>query len=133
MYGITILYLMLMCHILDDFVLQGTCLVNLKQKSWWEKNVLSVSNSYRSLYNNDYKMGLFMHCLSWSIMIHLPLIFSGIDYSDIGLTISIILNLIIHYIVDDLKANKYKINLIIDQSIHISQIIITYFLFINLF
>ena len=35
-------------------------------------------------------------------------------------------NTIIHAVVDNLKANKLKINLVVDQSIHILQIIITY-------
>lgn len=36
-----------------------------------------------------------------------------------------IINTIVHMVTDDLKANRYKINLIQDQSIHMLQIIIT--------
>jgi len=43
--------------------------------------------------------------------------------------IAFVINLTIHAFVDDLKANKKKINLIVDQSIHISQIIVTCLLF----
>jgi len=120
---ISILFLMILCHIIDDFVLQGTCLVNLKQKKWWEKN------APRDLYKNDYLMGLTMHCLSWSIMIHLPLMLLY-AHNDWIIAISILINATIHFIVDDLKANKFKINLITDQTIHLVQIILTYLILV---
>ena len=40
------------------------------------------------------------------------------------------LNVIIHGVIDDTKANKFKINLITDQMIHLVQIIVTWILFI---
>ena len=46
-----------------------------------------------------------------------------------GVTI-FILNIGVHMIVDDLKANKKKINLIADQSIHLMQIIATWFIYL---
>lgn len=118
----SVFFLMLLCHIIDDFVLQGTCLVNLKQKKWWEQN------APQELYKYDYLMGLLIHCLSWSIMIHLPIILMFATNSWI-LTLSILINAVIHFIVDDLKANKFKINLITDQTIHIIQVILTFLLF----
>ena len=120
---IAIFFLMILCHILDDFVLQSVCLSNLKQKHWWDEHC------YGKQYKNDYKMALFIHSLSWSIMIHLPIIFLLFLYGWL-LTLSILINMTIHYIVDDLKANKYKINLITDQSIHFIQIIVTFIIFI---
>ena len=120
---IVIFFLMILCHILDDFVLQPVCLSNLKEKRWWDEHC------YGKQYNNDYKMALFIHSLSWSIMIHLPIIFLLFPYG-LLLTLSILINMTIHYIVDDLKANKYKINLITDQSIHFIQIIVTFIIFI---
>lgn len=39
-----------------------------------------------------------------------------------------ILNVIIHGLIDDIKANKGKINLVQDQTIHLIQIFITYLL-----
>ena len=120
---IVIFFLMILCHILDDFVLQPVCLSNLKQKRWWDEHC------YGKQYNNDYQMALLIHSLSWSIMIHLPIIFLLFPYG-LLLTLSILINMTIHYIVDDLKANKYKINLITDQSIHFIQIIVTFIIFI---
>ena len=115
---------MLLCHIIDDFVLQGTCLVNLKQKEWWEKNCFKWEWQ-KELYKNDYLAGLAMHSLEWSIMIHLPIIF-GFVVNDWVLAISILLNAGIHFVIDDLKANRFKINLITDQLIHIAQVILTF-------
>lgn len=119
-----IFILMLLCHIIDDFVLQPICLSNLKQKNWWGENCNGKQ------YRNDYKMALFIHSLSWSIMIHLPLMYNMFYmFPEIFILLSIIINTVIHYIVDDLKANKYKINLVIDQSIHFIQIILTFIIF----
>ena len=39
-----------------------------------------------------------------------------------------IVNIMIHSVVDDLKANRKKINLIEDQFIHLVQITVTWFL-----
>lgn len=45
-------------------------------------------------------------------------------------SISIVVNMVIHAIVDNLKANVKIINLIQDQSIHLIQIAITFLIFI---
>ena len=80
-------------------------------------------------------MALFCHALSWSIMIFLPiLIYSLINNIDLQLFyLAIPINLIIHAFVDDLKANKLKINLIVDQSIHFIQILTTWLAFVLIF
>lgn len=119
---IKVLLLMLLLHVIDDFGLQGVCLSNLKQKEYW-KNILG--EKYNNKYDNDYKMALLMHSLSWSIMTSLPIIFMT-NVSDIALLLIVIINAIIHYIVDDAKANKFKINLVQDQSIHLTQILIVW-------
>jgi hypothetical protein len=58
-------------------------------------------------------------------MISLPLI----CWNDFKLSwvilISFIINAIIHAFIDDLKANKLKINLIEDQTLHLAQIVST--------
>ena len=43
-----------------------------------------------------------------------------------------IVNMIIHAMVDNLKANALKINLIVDQMIHVGQILVTYFVLTSL-
>ena len=115
---------MIFCHIIDDFVLQAPCLSNLKQKSWWKKNVPD------DMYKNDYKVALVVHSLSWSFMIMLPI---AIYYKfDIGMDflIHMIGNAIIHGFVDDIKANKYKITLYTDQMVHMIKIILTFIRFL---
>ena len=116
-----ILFTMIFAHIVDDYYLQGI-LASLKQKSWWENQ-----KSYKPMYKYDYIVALIMHAFSWSFMVSLPILYLGFTE---WISIAIILNTIIHGIVDDLKANKRKINLIVDQSIHIVQIIITWILFV---
>lgn len=117
---------MLFLHIVDDYYLQGI-LAQMKQKIWWEKNAPDA------LYKNDYIIALIEHAFSWSFMIMLPIMISMIinnDYSKIvRYIILLVINWLIHTIVDDLKANKFKINLIQDQLTHILQIIITFILF----
>ena len=122
---IALLIFMLLAHIIDDYYLQGW-LASAKTKKWWEKNAPD------KLYSKDYIMALFCHSLSWSIMIFLPILIYSL-YNQIDLNwfyLAIPINLIIHAIIDDLKANKFKINLIIDQNIHFTQIFITYTIFV---
>ena len=125
---IAILILMFFAHIVDDYYLQGW-LASAKQKKWWEKSAPD------KLYKFDYIMALFCHSLSWSIMIFLPiLIYSLINNVNLNwFYLAIPINLVIHAIVDDLKANKFKINLIVDQSIHFIQIIITWITFLFIY
>ena len=80
-------------------------------------------------------MALFCHTLSWSIMIFLPiLIYSLINNINLNWFYLVIpINLTIHAIVDDLKANKFKINLIVDQSVHFIQIIVTWIIFLFIY
>ena len=116
-----ILFVMFFAHIVDDYYLQGI-LASLKQKTWWENQ-----KSYKPMYKYDYIVALIMHAFSWSFMISLPILYLGFTK---WIVVAIILNTIIHGIVDDLKANKGKINLIVDQSIHIIQIVITWVLLV---
>ena len=125
---IALLVFMIFAHIVDDYYLQGW-LASAKQKKWWEKNASD------NLYKFDYIMALFCHALSWSIMTFLPiLIYSLCNSMTLNwFYLAIPINLTIHAIVDDLKANKLKINLIADQSIHFIQIIITWITFILIY
>lgn len=122
---IALLIFMIFAHIIDDYYLQGW-LASAKTKNWWEKNAPD------KLYSKDYIMALFCHSLSWSIMIFLPiLIYSLCNQIDLNwFYLAIPINLIIHAVIDDLKANKFKINLIIDQNIHFIQIFITWIIFV---
>lgn len=121
--NIFILLSMIFLHIVDDYKLQGI-LANMKQKKWWREQ-----KEYNSLYKNDYIIALVEHSFSWSFMIMLPI--AVILHFNVGWwLIAYIVNMVIHAFVDNLKANKLKINLVIDQLVHIVQIIITWMIFI---
>ena len=117
---IKILLFMILLHIIDDFVLQPISLSNLKQKKWWKKQ-----EGYSDKYKDDYKVALAIHSISWSIMIHIPLVIMFPSLGQLALLISFIVNTVIHYYIDDLKANKLKINLFEDQMVHFWQICTT--------
>ena len=122
---IIILMSMIFLHIVDDFYLQGI-LAKMKQKSWWEEN---TSNE---LYKNDYIIALTEHAFSWTFMMMLPItavMIFGNGMLSIHWAIwlyAFICNVIIHAIIDNLKANIQCINLITDQMIHLAQIISTW-------
>jgi hypothetical protein len=118
---------MLFCHILDDYYLQGI-LASLKQRKWWEENYPEER------YKNDYKIVLIEHGFSWSFVTSIPILINGVVDMKKGtiilMVILIIINTTIHSIVDDLKCNKLKINLITDQMVHIIQLISTMLIYI---
>ena len=110
-----VVIMMIFCHIVDDYYLQGW-LASAKQKKYWEEN------APQNLYKYDYIWALIMHSFSWSFMIMLPIaIFRNFN---VGLSFIywLVFNTIIHAVVDDLKANKLKINLWQDQLSHMVQI-----------
>lgn len=92
----------------------------MKQKGWWKENAPD------KLYKHDYIIALIIHALSWAVMITLPILFASAWNPHWAVCLLLGVNLAIHAIVDDLKANKHKINLIADQSIHFVQIIVTW-------
>lgn len=119
--------LMYLFHIIDDFVLQPVCLSKLKQKQYWEKEC-SKQNLDISHYKYDYIPALILHALSWSIMITLPFLILGYHVIPCMLLTLVILNTIIHALVDHFKANILCVNLCFDQWIHVIQINMTFIL-----
>jgi hypothetical protein len=114
--------LMIFLHIVDDYYLQGW-LASAKQKKWWKEN------APQELYKNDYIVALLMHSFSWAFMIMLPIAYvSGFNVNSAFITV-FILNILIHAVTDNAKANLLKINLISDQTIHILQIVSTFILY----
>ena len=118
-----ILVLMVFMHIVDDYYLQGW-LASAKQKKYWQEN------APQKLYRHDYIMALIMHSLSWAFMIMLPIAIDRQFAVTWIYAVALIVNATVHGIVDNLKANKLKINLIQDQSIHIMQIVITFTIYL---
>ena len=117
-----ILLCMIFCHIVDDYYSQGI-LASMKQKTWWKNNYPD------KLYKYDYLMALFMHSFSWAFMIMLPPTVYTMIVGATWYPILYVLNLCVHFYVDNLKANKMKINLIQDQYIHLAQIVVTWVLY----
>lgn len=117
---IHILLIMIFLHIIDDYRLQGI-LASMKQKEWWMKQ-----EGYKDMYKHDYVIALLCHSFSWAFMIMLP-IFVSISFKLTPAVISIFIsNLLAHALIDDMKANKHQINLIVDQLVHLLQIVITW-------
>ena len=117
-------------HIVDDYYLQGF-LASAKQKSWWEKN------SPNPLYKNDYIIALAEHAFSWTVMINIPIVvytyIFGAQINQITFVVLFFINWLVHIVTDNAKANLLKINLIHDQLIHITQIILTWLIYIFVF
>ena len=116
-----LLLTMIWFHIVDDYYLQGI-LVKLKSKIHWQ----DMPNKFK----NDYKMALFEHAFSNVFMFHIPIFYCYMKayvYLDIySLLFTFIISLIIHYNVDDIKMNHGSINLMIDQIIHIINIVVVW-------
>lgn len=109
-------------HIMDDYYLQG-CLAKFKQKSFWKENAPD------DMYKYDYIIALLMHGFSWAFMVHLPVLFYNyfVVHNNIMFNIAfitIIIHSLCHSVIDDLKANCKTINLVIDQILHMLQIIL---------
>jgi hypothetical protein len=119
-----VILLMIFCHIVDDYYLQGI-LASMKQKKWWKEN--APDRQYRY----DYIWALIMHSFSWAFMIMLPI--AVVMNFQIDLLFGVIfgMNVIIHAIVDNEKANKFRINLWVDQILHIAQIAGTAFILLG--
>lgn len=115
-----ILAWMFFMHIVDDFYLQGI-LAKLKQKEWWKENYPD------NMCKDDYKMALETHALSWSFMIMLPLAFY--NYTSYWGSF-LVVNWVIHYVIDDLKANKHKISFGLDQASHHLQIVFSWVIYV---
>ena len=126
---ILIFFATIFLHIYDDFKSQGI-LASMKQKEWWESQ-----SGYNLKYEYNYTIALLAHSFSWAAAISIPsLVYYYIINKEICLPLLffIITQTMVHCIIDDLKANEHKINLIQDQLAHIIQIIIEIIILISL-
>lgn len=102
----------------------------MKQKNWWK------IDEEKSIYKNDYKVALIAHGFSWAFVVSIPviavyLLSNNIDGIWIVLT-EICLNVCVHAYIDNAKANDHVINLVEDQSLHVLQIVLMWFICIVL-
>lgn len=121
---------MIFCHCFADYFLQGI-LASMKQKKWWAKQAPNISEFEKSKYINDYKAALIAHSIEWTFVVQIPLfIFVVQSYyafaEGLMYLLLFIYNAIAHYVIDDYKANKHKINLIQDQRLHLIQILLSW-------
>ena len=116
-----ILFSMIFCHIIADFHIQNSFMAEFKQKKAWR-------GFGKERYSRDWIPVLVIHAFSWSFFTFLPLLYYVYtkDITFNTLTDIILLNAIVHFIVDDQKCNRFTINLIVDQEIHILQIVLTF-------
>lgn len=114
-----ILIEMILFHIIADFNLQGI-LADFKQKSWWKQK------APEKLYSHDWLISLIIHSFTWAVFMMLPIAIFKQGAPDVWFYILLAVNIVVHAIIDDFKANKLKISLVTDQICHLGQIILTF-------
>lgn len=117
----SLLLLMILAHFVADYTLQGW-LASGKQKKWWNDQLKNAPDEMKRKYRNDYKVALLCHSLYWSIIVCLPMLFHPALFA-----INAIGHAVLHYLIDDAKANKLAINLVEDQVLHFVQILLVWF------
>lgn len=111
---VIVFILMLLAHFFADFHLQGI-LADMKQEQWWNNS----KNKY------DYLAALAIHSAEWTLWMMIPLFL--LPYLDLGMFLLLVaLNIVVHSLTDNSKANYKDISLIQDQIIHLAQIAFTY-------
>lgn len=116
--ALLILPIMVFLHILVDFHIQGV-LAEMKQKKFWEK--------FGGKYAEDYMVAMGMHSFEWIFVVSLPMLLNcwirHRDWAVVLYFVIIIANMVVHYVVDDMKANDLALNLAEDQMCHLVQIL----------
>lgn len=109
----TLLLLMILCHIVEDFHIQGV-MANMKQKSFWKP--------YGEKYARDWKPVIILHGMEWAILTSMPCLVASWFDVPLWFILVIVAMGLLHAYIDHLKANVGNINLIIDQTFHLIQI-----------
>lgn len=115
--GLDIFILMIFLHYVGDYILQTSFLANYKQKKNWSEYTKEGHYKY------DFAAVLAVHAFSWAFVTFLPLYFY--NHNSLFFACSLLVNTVIHMFVDHLKCNLFKINLIVDQLLHLAQIALT--------
>ena len=114
-----VLILMLLAHFFTDFHLQGI-LADMKQEQWWKRQ-----ERYNSKNKYDYVAALVIHSAEWTLWMMIPLLL--LPHLDLGMFLLLAaLNIVVHSLTDNSKANYRDISLVQDQVIHLAQIAFTY-------
>ena len=132
-----VIAIMVFAHIIEDFHIQGI-LAKMKQRDWWYDQYAEVSHKHPDAdmsdimdkYGSDFQVALIVHGFEWAFIVGIPLMLMY------GLTLggfcAMMLMASIHCMIDDQKCNAFRINLIIDQALHLVQIIIYYLMWVML-
>lgn len=116
---VIVLILMLLAHFFTDFHLQGI-LADMKQEQWWKRQ-----EGYKSKNKYDYLAALVIHSAEWTLWMMIPLFL--LPHLDLDMFLLLAaLNIVVHSLTDNSKANYKDISLIQDQIIHLAQIAFTY-------
>lgn len=107
--------LMVLCHVVEDFHIQGR-MADMKQRSFWEP--------YGRMYAWDHVPVLLLHGFEWSMFVSLPILITSWSSVSAGFMAVVVANGLIHSLVDHLKCNSLKLSLVQDQAIHILQIVV---------
>lgn len=111
----------MLLHLIADYNLQGI-LCDLKQSSWWNEQLSKANIRNSDKYELDFVAGLACHSVMWSIMTFAPLL---LVTNPIVFSICVLVNAVVHGVVDHMKANMYWLNLCQDQVLHLIQIVTT--------
>lgn len=127
--------LALALHIFADFNLQGI-LGSLKRKDFWgdarnfkDEPMKCREKWCQGFYSLDWLPCLLAHSFMWAFAVFLPLRFATFGGERIGQAAfcgTVVLNAAFHAAVDHWKCNKFAINLLADQSLHLAQIALTF-------
>lgn len=121
--AIAVLVGMILCHLLADYPLQGW-LAQAKAKTYWANS--PENNQF------DWTAALAGHATMWGIVMMIPIAWAC-NFELGWFWFALPANIIFHYFIDWLKANKQKINLVVDQYMHIWQIITTWWIWLMVF
>ena len=127
-----IIFSMFFLHIIADFCVQNDFMAKFKQKSKWldacfdEFRTYEKASKMHDKYKHDYIPVLFVHAFSWAFITYLPLL-HYVFYSKILMPetwcVFVLIQTFVHMYIDDQKCNKLKINLVVDQLLHLLQIL----------
>ena len=127
-----VIFSMLFLHIIADFIVQNEFMSKFKQKSKWKDACIDEFKTYEKAdkmlkkYKFDYIPVLFVHAFSWAFITYLPLLHYAF-YSKILMPetwcVFVLIQTFVHMYIDNKKCNKFEINLIMDQLLHLLQIL----------
>jgi hypothetical protein len=123
-----LILLTILAHLVADFTLQGWFCKGKQELRWiaeCKKHGVDFSK-----YRYDYIVALILHSLYWSIAILIPAMFMY-NLPNKMIVLLMFFNTFLHFMTDDLKANRMVLNLVQDQISHFIQIAVTLIIITN--